>query len=116
MTNIEPWVPTAVGIYSVLGSVFFLVLIVVAGYLIFILRQLLVQVSNLTNKVERLTDKVHSIADQVNAVTTEVGARTTGIVRMVDESAGGAIRVLEVIAPVLVVFGAFMKIRKHARR
>lgn len=116
MTNIDHWVPTSVGIYAILGSVFFCVLIVVAGYMLVVLRQLLVQVTALTGKVEKLTDKVHLIADQVNAVTTEVGARTTGIVRMVDESAGGAIRVLEILAPVLVVFGAFLRVRKFAKR
>ena len=98
-------------IYSLLGSVFFVVLIVVVGYMIVILRDIALQVKNLSGKVEQLTDRVKGIADQVNAVTTEVGARTTGIVRMVDESAGGAIRILELLAPVLVVFGAFLKLR-----
>jgi len=119
--NVPSWVTTSVGIYALVGSVVFLVYGVIAFVLLLILRDISIQVKNLTGKVEQLTDRVRGIADQVNAVTTEVGARTTGIVRMVDESAGGAIRILEVLAPVLVVFGAFIKLRnmaggRHRRR
>ncbi|MBS1721604.1 MAG: hypothetical protein JSS66_01215 [Armatimonadetes bacterium] len=113
---IEQWVQQAVGIYAVLGSAFFLVLIVAAGYLLVLLRDIATQVKNLTGKVEALTDKVTTVAEQVKSVTAEVGARTTGIVRMVDDSAQGAIRVLEMLAPVFVVYGAFVKVRSFARR
>lgn len=99
-----------------LGSVFFVVLIVVSGYMLVLLSDLGKQVRRLSGKVETLTDKVQGIAEQVSSVTTEVGARTTGIVRMVDESASGALRVLEMLAPVLVVFGAFWKLKRAVRR
>lgn len=110
------WVTTSVGIYAILGSIMFLVMIVVVGYMIYLLAQLAKQVQKLTGKVEGLTDKVHAIADQVKTVTTDVGVRTSGIVRIVDESAHGAIRTLELLAPALVVFGAIMKFRKMFKR
>lgn len=112
--RVESWVQTSVGIFSILGSVFFVVLLVVTFVGLLLLSDLTKQVKALTGKVDKLADKVHGIADQVNAVTTEVGARTTGIVRMVDEGASKAIGVLEVLAPVLVVIGAFMKVRRAA--
>lgn len=116
MNTIPHWVTTSVGIYALLGSVFFLVLIVVVGYLIVILAGLAKQVAKLTTKVESLTDSVQTIAHKVNAITTEVGARTTGIVRLVDDSAGNAIRVLEVMTPVLLVVGAFWRLKRFAGR
>lgn len=106
----------SVGIYAILGSIFFVVLIVIAAMMLVLLVELSKQVKSLSGKVEALTDKVHTIAEKVNAVTTEVGARTTGIVRMVDESASGALKILEMLAPVLVVFGAFWKLKRGIRR
>ena len=70
------------------------------------------QIKVLSSKVEGLTDKVQTIAEKVDSVTTEVGARTTGIVRMVDESASGALRILEMLAPVFMVVGAFWKLKR----
>lgn len=116
MNSIPNWVTTSVGLYAVLGSVFFLVLIVVIGYLIVVLSGIAKQVAKLTSKVETLTDSVQTIAQKVNAITTEVGARTTGIVRMVDDSAGNAIRILETLAPVLLVVGAFWRLKRFAGR
>lgn len=115
MDRVPYWVSSAVGIYAVLGSIFFVILIVVACYTLVLLSDLSKQVKNLAGKIEQLTTRVQSIADQVHSVTTEVGVRTTGIVRMVDESAGGAIRILEILAPVLVVFGAFLRIKRMVK-
>ncbi len=114
MNGVPGWVSSAVGIYAVLGSVFFVVLIVVSCYLLFVLADVAKQVKNLSSKVEALTDKVQTIADQVKSVTTEVGARTTGIVRMVDDSAGRALTFLEYLTPVLMIYGAFVKVRRAA--
>ena len=100
------------GLYAILGCICFVVLSVVMGYLLLILRDLAIQVRNLSQKTDQLVTKVSDIANQVNSITTEVGVRTTGIVRMVDESASGAIRILEVLAPVFVVYGAFLKVKK----
>jgi predicted PurR-regulated permease PerM len=114
--NVPSWVTQAVGIYAVLGSVFFVVLIVLVAYLLRVLADLSIQVRSLTDKVQKLTDRVQGIADQVNNVTSEVGSRTTGIVRMVDDSVGGAIRVLDMLAPVLLAVGAFYRLKQVVKR
>jgi outer membrane murein-binding lipoprotein Lpp len=114
MKDLPAWVVNSVGIYAVLGSVLFLVLIVVATVALKVLLDLASQVRQLTGQVRTLTDKVNGIAEQVSAVTTEVGARATGIVRLVDEHTSGAVRLLEIAAPALFVIGAFLRIRNSA--
>ncbi len=114
--EVPSWVYTAVGIYAILGSALFLVLIVVAAQLTRVLLELSQQVKILSSRVQTLTDKVQGIADQVSTVTTEVGARTTGIVRLVDEKAAPAINAIEFVAPFLFIVGAFLKLRGFAGR
>ena len=108
------WVTSAVGIYCIIGSVFFVVLCVVAGYLLVLLADLSRQVKSLSGKVQSLTDRVNTIATNVESVTSDVGVRAKGIVKLVDEQTGSALKVLEYLAPVLILFGAIIKIRRAA--
>lgn len=112
MTALPSWVSTSLGIFCILGSILFVVLTVIAMFLLAMLSDIGKQIKVLSSKVEGLTDKVQTIAEKVDSVTTEVGARTTGIVRMVDESASGALRILEMLAPVFMVVGAFWKLKR----
>jgi len=114
--EIPGWVSSSVGIYAVLGSITFVVLIVVFGYLLLILSDLAKQVKKLTTKVDVLTDRVHTIADNVATVTTEVGVRTSGIVRLVDEKANSAVQILETLAPVFLVIGVFWRLKNVLKR
>jgi hypothetical protein len=114
LKELPTWVVNSVGIYALLGSAFFLVLIILTAVMVRLMLDLNAQVKQLTKRVQGLTDRVQGIADQVSSVTTEVGSRATGIARLVDEHTGGAIRLLEIAAPVLFVIGAVMKIRNQA--
>lgn len=115
MNEVPTWVTTSVGIYAILGSVFMVLLILVLAALVVLVLDLTKQVKGLTDKVHTLTDKAQGIADQVSHVTGEVGARAVGIARMADEKTQPALRTLEVVAPVLFIVGAFMRIRNLAR-
>lgn len=108
------WVPKAVGVYAVLGSVFFIVAAVVAAYSLFVLADLAKQVRALTGKVSQLTERVQGIASQVDTVTKEVGVRASGLARLVDDSASNAMRVVDFVAPVLILAGAFFRVRAWA--
>lgn len=116
MSEIPEWVTSAVGIFAILGSISFLVLIAVAAYLIRVLADLGRQVRLLSGKVERLTDRVQAIADQVHEVTTEVGVRTGGIVRYVDEIAFKSFRTLEMFGPVAMGLFALWRWRRARER
>ena len=112
--ELKGWVSQAVGIYAILGSIFFVVLIVVAGYMLVLLSDLSKQIRSLTGKVQTLTERVNTIAKNVESVTSDVGVRAKGIVRLVDDHTSNALRILEYVTPILLIFGAVTKIRRSA--
>jgi biopolymer transport protein ExbB/TolQ len=108
------WVAKAVGVFAILGSVSFVVAAVVGVYALFALSDIARQVRALAAKVSQLTDRVQGIAEQVDSVTKEVGVRASGLARLVDDSAASAMRVVDFVAPVLIVAGAFFRVRSWA--
>ncbi len=104
------------GLFFALGSLLVLVLIVVALYSIRVLADLSRQVHSLTEKVEGIAERVDDIAKTVQTVTTEVGVRTSGIVRTVDNIAGGTFDFLEKFAPLFMLLGAIWRLRARAKK
>lgn len=113
--ELKGWVSQAVGIYAILGSIFFVVLIIVAGYMLVLLADLSRQLKALTGKIQTLTERVHNIAANVENVTNDVGVRAKGIVRLVDDQTSNALKILEYVTPILLIFGAVSKIRRGSR-
>jgi hypothetical protein len=116
MKEMPDWWLTASGLFFILGSVAMILLTIVAVVLVWAILDLKKGIVALTGKVETLTEKVSGIADQVQSITTEVGTRATGITRMVDDVAGGAIDVVEKFAPLLLGAGAVIRMFSGARR
>lgn len=108
--NLPEWWLTASGAFFVLGSAAMLVMVAVLAYLVKVLADLRHAMLALASRVEQLTTKVDGIAEQVKTVTTEVGVRTTGIVRMVDDIASPALRIVERFAPVFIGVAAVARI------
>lgn len=98
-----------------MGTVFFIVMAVVGAYSLLILLDIARQMRSLTSRVNSLTEKVHGIAERVDGVTSDLGVRASGLAKMVDETASGAMRVVEFVAPVLILFGAVMRIKAWTR-
>jgi biopolymer transport protein ExbB/TolQ len=111
---VPDWVTKAVGVYALLGSVYFVLMAVAVAYGLYVVADLARQVRKLAGKVSDLTDRVQGIAAQVDTVTRDVGVRAGGLARMVDETATGAMRVVDFVAPVLILAGAFFRIRRWA--
>lgn len=109
------WVESAVGIYAVLGSIFFLVMAVVGAYSLFLLSDISRQLRSLTARMNSLTEKVQGIAERVDVVSKDIGVRASGLARLVDDSAANAMRVVDYLAPVLIFVGAVARIRGRRR-
>ncbi len=106
---------SSVGIYAVMGSIFFIVMAVLCVYAVYILLDITRQIRSLTARVSALTEKVQGIAERVDGVTSELGVRASGLARMVDETASSAMRVVDFVAPVLILVGAVSRIRAWTR-
>ena len=104
------WWLTASGMFFVLGSVFMIIGTAVACVLVWVLLELRVSINRLTSKVEEISDKVNEVAGTVKDVTTEVSTRASGLTRMVDDAAGGAMDVVERFAPLFIGLAAVFKL------
>lgn len=113
--TVPTWVTTSVGIYALLGSIFMLVGIVVAGVTIRLLLDVRTELQGLSRRVEVLTNRVDTITKEVQLVTQEVGVRATGILRLVDDAAGGAVGAVQRLGPTLLVIGALARVILAAR-
>lgn len=95
-------------------------MIVVALFMVRALLDLKTEVTRLTNQVSGIAARVDGVAKQVESITTDVGVRTGGILRMVDDAAGGAIGLVERFSPWFLVGGAILKlffaVRGRSRR
>lgn len=115
MTNLPEWWINTSGIFFVLGAIAMIVLIALLAMMIKVVMDLHRAIQSLNTRVQALTTKVEGIAEQVNTVTREVGVRTSGIVRLVDDTAGSAMSVVERFAPLLIAVGALFKMFKNRR-
>lgn len=119
MTPLPEWWLTASGMFFVLGSVAMVVTVVLLAVLVYAVLELRKSVIVLSVKVDQITDKVNAIASTVQQVTSDVGTRATGITRMIDDAAGGAMDIVEKFAPLLVgvatVARVFMAFRGRRR-
>jgi|GEM_PF-2430821 len=113
--TVPTWVTTSVGIYALLGSIFMLVGIVVAAITIRLLLDVRSELRNLSVRVEQLTTRMDTITKEVQMVTQEVSVRASGILRMVDDAAGGAIGAVQKFGPALLVVGALARVIIAAR-
>jgi predicted PurR-regulated permease PerM len=110
------WWLSSSGLFFVLGSILMVVLIAISLYLIKILADISRQLHALTNRVDGIAKRVDNIAETVQNITQEVGVRTTGIVRYVDQIAGGTFDFLEKFAPLFMAFGAVWKLGVMIKR
>lgn len=104
------WWLTASGVFFILGSVAMLVTVVLLAVLGYAALELRTGVQELSKKIDAITTKVDDIATNLKHVTSEVSTRTTGMVRMIDDAAGGAMTIVEKFAPVLVGVAAVGRI------
>ncbi|MCW5936145.1 MAG: hypothetical protein KIT11_02415 [Fimbriimonadaceae bacterium] len=109
--EIPTWVTTSVGIFSLLGSAFMLLLLVMVGIVIAHSLTLSKHIKRISAQIEQVTEKGKGIAEKVDSVTTEIGSRATGIARLVDERVEPAMRAVELAAPALFIVAAFIKLR-----
>jgi len=116
MNTIPEWVTSAVGIYAILGSIFMVVMIVVAGVLVRVLLDLKDELRRLSNRVDGIAQRVDSVAKEVQTVTGEVGVRTSGLLRLVDDAAGPALGAVERYGPLFLVVGAALRLFFAAKR
>jgi len=114
--DVPNWWINSSGLFFILGSIAMIVTIGLVAVLIKVVLDLHKSLQVLSGRVQALTSKVEGIAEQVNTVTREVGVRTTGIVRMVDDTAGSAMTIVEKFAPILIVIGAIVRIVRARRR
>jgi hypothetical protein len=110
MNTMPTWWLTASGMFFVLGSIAMLVSVVLLAILGYAALELRKGVQELSVKIDTITTKVDDIATNLKHVTTEVSTRTTGMVRMIDDAAGGAMTIVEKFAPVLVGIAAAARI------
>lgn len=116
MNNMPGWWLTASGVFFVLASVAMLVTVVLLAILGYAALEMRTGVKELSVKIDAITTKVDDIATNLKHVTGEVSTRTNGIVRMIDDAAGGAMTIVEKFAPVLVGVAAVGRIFMQFRR
>lgn len=105
------WWVQATGVAAIFIIIMCFVVTIAAFYLIVVLADLKRNVNAISERIQRLADRVDGIAKSVQEVTTEVGSRTSGIVRMVDDIAGGAFNVVERFAPYVIGAAVLFKLR-----
>jgi sensor domain CHASE-containing protein len=109
----EYWVQVAWGIFSILGSIVFLVMCVTLGYVIRLLLALQVQMKSLSERVHSITGRVDRMAKDIQYFTEEATVRGTGLMKMTDETVG---RNLPRIEKVVVWVAAGMILRKIIKK